>query len=461
MKSKQHQMMGALGLLVSIGATVATPSVRAADSTETAADARLDALEKHWANLQAEMAEMRAALQALQAATAGSQPQAAVAGAAVEQRLNAVEAYAQTLNTQLTEVKTTVDTQEQTLTASSEARSRALALSSYGTFVAGKHAGQNSTLSAESFEIVLSGQPHDRIGFFSELEFERAANIGGPRGGEALLEQAYVDFSIIDALALRAGVVLVPFGNVVTDHYAPLRDTITKPLSSFAIAPSSWSDNGLGVVGDTDLSKQWHLNYEAYLVTGLGADIRAAGLRNARQGFGSDNNGDKAVVAHVGFNYLDNLTLGLAAYRGAYDDAGQLAMAGFGLDFSWTLADLKLTGELMRMDAERAVAADTRYWGGYVRSSYDVSQVLPENLRGKSFPDARLALVYEYDYVDIGNLDPAVEVSRREWRHTLGFKYEPTRSWIFKFNYETSRAANLPVVNGNDHAWLTSIGYVF
>jgi len=229
MKSKQHQMMGALGLLVSIGATVATPSVRAADSTETAADARLDALEKHWANLQAEMAEMRAALQALQAATAGSQPQAAVAGAAVEQRLNAVEAYAQTLNTQLAGVKTTVDTQEQTLTASSEARSRALALSSYGTFVAGKHAGENSTLSAESFEIVLSGQPHDRIGFFSELEFERAANIGGPRGGEALLEQAYVDFSIIDALALRAGVVLV--------HLAMSSPTITPRCATPSPSP--------------------------------------------------------------------------------------------------------------------------------------------------------------------------------------------------------------------------------
>lgn len=461
MKSKHHHWAGALSLFASVTTAVAAPMASAADSNENADDARLDALEKHWADLQAEMAQMRAALQALQAATGTSQPQAAVAGAAVEQRLDAVEAYAQTLNTQLAEVKTSVDTQDQTLTASSEARGRALALSSYGTFVAGKHAGQNSTFSAESFEIVLSGQPHDRIGFFSELEFERAANIGGPRGGEALLEQAYVDFSIIDALALRAGVVLVPFGNVVTDHYAPLRDTITKPLSSFVIAPSSWSDNGLGVVGDTDLSSHWHLNYEAYLVTGIGANISASGLRDARQGFGTDNNGDKAVVAHLGFSHLESLALGIAAYQGAYDDAGKRALTGFGLDFSWTVADLNLTGELLRMDAERATAADAIYWGGYVRSSYDISQILPQNLKGKSFPDARFALVYEYGYVDIGNIDPAVEVSRREWRHTLGFKYEPTRSWIFKFNYETSRAAKLPVLNGDDHAWLTSIGYVF
>lgn len=440
----------------------------AADSARATADSRaveqrLDRLETNWARLESELAELRAALQSLgagQAASAATPGGSAAISDNVDQRLSAVETYAQSLRGELEQVKTTVTAQDQALSANSDAQSRALSLSSYGNFIVSDRSNADTVFDAESFEIVLSGQPHDRIGFFSELEFERAATVGGDRGGEVLLEQAYVDFSLSDQLALRSGVLLMPFGNVAADHYAPLRDTISKSLSSYAIVPSDWTDNGFGLVGDASLSDNWHLNYETYLVSGLAADIDALGLRRARQGFGVDNNADKSFIAHLGLS-RDTLVLGLAGYHGAYDDAGNLALDGLGLDFTWNPTPFKLTGELLRMQADRNAASDAILWGGYVRGNYDVSTWLPGFFAGNSFPDARLSLIYQYDYANIDDVNSTSNASRSEWQHTLGFKYEPLRSWIFKLNYEVSRAGRLPIRNGDGHAILMAIGYVF
>lgn len=462
--------MNRLAMAISAALAISTLSAAPASAADTSAnqatrpavDQRLDRLEQNWTRLESELAELRAALQTLAAAqTAGTAaPGSQTVQAAVEQRLTAIEDHAQSLQGELGELKSTQQSQDEVLTANSEADARALSLSSYGYFIAGDRSNGNSKFDAESFEIVLSAQPHERIGFFSELEFERAATVGGPRGGEILIEQAYVDFSLTDSFALRSGVLLMPFGNVAAEHYAPLRDMINRPLSSFAIAPQDWTDNGFGLVGDVDLSENWHFAYQTYLVSGLGAEISDAGLRSARQPFGADNNSDKSLVGHFGFSYANDLQVGLSGYRGAYDDRGNRSLDGLGLDWSWNPAPFKLTGELISLRAERDQGSDANFWGGYVRGGYDLSWLLPEFFSGESFPDAKLNLFYQYDYVETGSLDASLE-GRREWRHTLGFKYEPLRSWIFKLNYEVSRSGRVPIKDGDSHALQAAIGYVF
>ena len=427
-------------------------------------DKRLQALEENWAKVQLELALMRQEIAAMNGVQ--KTPNTAQTSSNLTRRLDSVEGFVQSIKGELVTVQTSIEQQDAAITASSEAQSHALAISSYGNFIAAKRSGQNSLLDAESFEIVLSGQPHERIGFFSELEFERAAAVGSARGGEVLMEQAYVDLTLTNTLSLRAGVLLMPFGNISADHYAPVRDTISKSLSSYAIAPTDWADNGIGVVGNKSISDQWQLDYTAYVVSGLNDQIRPDGFREARQGFGVDNNNDKALVARVGLNRLDTIALGLAAYRGAYDDAGKQLLTGLAVDFSWVPAPFKLTGELMRMRASRDNLPSVSYWGGYLRTSYDISNVLPESWRSELFSDPHLTLLYQYDYVSLGNFDRisaqsgSAETSR-EWRHTLGFKFEPARSWSLKLNYEKSNFAGLPVLNGNDHAFLLGIGYIF
>lgn len=414
-------------------------------------EARLTALESRWDRMEGEIAALRALLERTPAPAPAAAPEAV---AAIGQTVQA-------LGADLAAVRGEVENQGHALAAASASRQREMAISSYGAVNFGKRSGQDSVIDAESFELVLSGQPHPLVSFFSEIEFERAAAVGSARGGEVLLEQAYVDYAISDNLSLRGGVILVPFGNNEADHYAPLREVIVRPLSSRLIAPSEWTDNGFGLVGHRDLSADWQLDWEAYLVAGLDSGIDAGGLRNARQGFGEDNNNDKALAAHLTLRRNDQLALGLGLYDGDYDDAGQLRLRGLGLDFSWRLDRWRFSGEYLTMRAERSDGDPADLRGGYVRAAYDVQEWLPLNWRNEAFPDARLSLVYEYDHVSVEDLTSLASLVARERKHVFGLRYEPDHSWIVKLNREWSDASNRTLVNGDSDGWIFGIGFVF
>ncbi len=416
---------------------------------------RLDALEARSARMEADLLAIRALLES----EANSPSHLKLKGVNAEQ-LASVANGVDGLRHELVDVQNALAQQNEAAAAEGVARKRSVSISTYGQIVGFKRSDENSVLDAESFELVLSGQPHERISFFSELEFERAAGVGGPRGGEVAVEQAYVDYSLNDVLAVRAGVILVPFSNNDADHYAPLRDVIARPLSSRLIAPSAWSENGFGVVGQNNISEQWQLDWEAYLVAGLGTDQGGFGLRSARQGFGLDNNNNKAVVAHATLRRGDALGLGLGVYNGAYDAAGERNLRGFGLDFIWYPAPWKLSGEYLHMRGERSVDTGTLK-GGFVRVGYDLDTLLPSNWAGKFFPDAKFALVYEYDYVSIADLTSVLGLAQSESKHLLGFRYQPDKSWNLKVNREWSSASGPALVNGSGQTWLIGIGFVF
>ncbi len=443
-----HPILKPRRLVLLLALALAAPA-GAADPASV--EARLSALESRWDRMEGEIAALRALLER-------SPPPAP---AAAPDAVAAIDQTVQALGADLAAVRGEVEDQGHALAAASASRQREIAISSYGAVNLGKRSGQDSVIDAESFELVLSGQPHPQVSFFSELEFERAATVGGPRGGEVLLEQAYVDYAINDSLALRGGVILVPFGNNEADHYAPLREVIARPLSSRLIAPSDWTDNGFGLVGHRELSADWQLDWEAYLIAGLDSGIGPGGLRNARQGFGEDNNNDKAIAAHLTLRRNDQLALGLGLYDGDYDDAGQLRLRGLGLDFSWRLDRWRFSGEYLAMRAERSDGDPADLRGGYVRAAYDVQEWLPLSWRNEAFPDARLSLVYEYDHVSVEDLTSLASLVARERKHVLGLRYEPDHSWILKLNREWSDASNRTLVNGDSEGWIIGIGFVF
>lgn len=431
--------------LALLGAGCLAPST--ALSAEASVEQRLQALEQRWDRMEAQLAELHALLAA----------RPAPADAAVQ----TVRGEVQGLRSELTTLQDEVVRQGHVVEAEAATRSREIAISTYGQINAIGGGSRNSLIDAESFELVFSGQPHDRISFFSELEFERAASVGADRGGEVLVEQAYVDYAWSDALALRAGVILVPFGNNEADHYAPLRDVIARPLSSRLIAPSDWTDNGFGLVGHRALNDDWQLDWEAYVIAGLGGEPGGPGLRSLRQGFGADNNQNKALVTHLALRQGDTLSVGLGLYQGAYDDRGDLDLRGAGVDINWYPAPWKLSGEFLQMRADRIDGSSATLYGGYLRAGYDLDTLLPPGWAGEAFPDPKLALVYEYDYLSAEDLTDVLSLAQRERKHVLGLRWQPDHSWILKLNREWSQANAGRLVNGDDDLWLFGIGFVF
>ncbi len=378
------------------------------------------------------------------------------------QRLANLEAFAVQLNEVLTEVQDKIEENKSEVSRLSTVQQNRPNIGAYGTITAGKSNGQNSIIDGQSFELIISGQPHKRISYFTELEFERAAAVGTSRGGEVLVEQAYTDIQLTSWMNFRGGILLVPFGNIERDHFAPIREVISQPLTSYAIAPAAWSDNGFGINGRFNLSDSWIADYQAYVIAGLDSNISTTGLRQTRQGFGVDNNNSKAFAGKLSLQNTTGFNLGLSYYKGAYNDSGTKDMTGFNIDFDYKKNWFEILGEFTDMDIEQETGKDTHLDGYYIRNLISLNGLLPENFLGADFPHARLSFVTQYDEVTIENFYDSTLPSNYEKRMTFGLRLQPTASVMLNINYEDASATGTDrILRGNDELWIFSLGYVF
>ncbi len=440
---------------------VAAPDVPAPRQTATT-EQRIERLEAGLDQLSRDVQELRALIETLVRA----QPEATAVPEqqqAMQETLAHLEAQGEALRSEQEALATSVQSAEASLSYFSDAEQRRTQVTVYGTLNYIDGQAQNSAFDAEAFELVLSGRPHPRLGFFAEIEFERAATVGGGRGGEVLLEQAYAAYEITPLFNLRAGVLLVPFGNYNLNHYSPARDVITRPLVSHVVAPADWTDNGIGLTGETFLGDLWGFQYQLYTVAGLGDGITAMGSRAGRQSFGEDNNNNKAVVGRFAWNRGNGLELGLSGYSGKYDDAGRLSLDGWAGDIVVRFPRLEIAAEYNYLEGERLVGPPAVLDGYYGRVVLDVTPGAwrRDSSFGRLFPDASLDLVAQFDKAEVeGPLDGSFE-RNEERRTTFGLSFRPSHQWVLKLNWEENEATNRPLQRGDFRGWLASIGFQF
>jgi hypothetical protein len=425
------------------------------------ANTRLSELEQRIRALEAALSALRAQF----GASAGE----ATGLAAIEARLAALEAGTRELAVEAARLRAEAEAEKAAQAELADAVDRAaqaeaekLDLSVYGALDVSAYEGQDAEFDGKAFELVISGRPHKRLGVFAEVEFEQAAGVGGARGGEVVVEQAYANLVFTPAFNVRGGILLVPFGNVNLDHFAPRRDLVNKPLPSRAIAPSDWTDNGLGLYGRIDAGPDWRIGYEAYAVAGLGEPIDARGTRAARLGYGADNNANKALVGRVAVSRLSRLELGVSGYQGRYDAAGEQALAGYAVDALVTFGPLRLSGEYDQMRAEKAQGADVDMNGGFGRATVTLPKGWVPTILGRDIDEPALQLVGQYDWVSLAGPGPqGVVEENRERRVTLGLNYRPARQLVLKFDYEFAKVFGNPVVTGGADGFVGSLGFVF
>ncbi len=432
-----------------------TRSADAAPQGTAARPESLAALQSALERLRTELSVLQGEIQRLtQEASRSREPGLDARLTSLEQRQKAIEAELARL---LGELKLMSEALDQ---ASENDRKRPT-MTVYGTLQASRFEGQKSILDAEAFELVLSGRPHPRLSFFAEIEFERAASVGGPRGGEIVMEQAYASYTFAPALSVRTGVLLVPFGNVNVDHFAPLRDVVRKPLVSYAVAPSDWTDNGVQIAGRRVLGAAWLIDYEAAVIAGLDSRITSVGTRAARQAFGVDNNDNKALVGRLAVKRGSGFETGVSGYTGKYDDANMLNLDGWAVDLRAELGPLRLTGEYDHFAAAGGSRPTGHLRGYYARASYDIRGAWLRAI-AKDFDDPRLTLVVQYDWTRIEGLSATSSAeSNRETGLTVGLAYRPSRQWVAKVNREVNKATNRARHRGTVDGWLASVGFVF
>jgi hypothetical protein len=120
----------------------------------------------------------------------------------------------------------------------------------------------------------------DDIEVYTELEWENALACRDCEGAVEV-EQAFVQWKLLgDALALRAGLVLVPMGIINQWHEPPVFNGVERPSTEQAIIPTTWREIGVGITGT--LAELYH--YELYLTTTLDpTELGPDGLIGARR----------------------------------------------------------------------------------------------------------------------------------------------------------------------------------
>lgn len=206
----------------------------------------------------------------------------------------------------------------------------------------------------------------------------------------------YLDYIWSDAVVLRAGNFLVPFG--VYNEYLYSK-CVAKLATAPRCVPTGWTESGIQLRGVIDTGLASDLNYAAYVANGGGQD-------------GVDNNSDKTMGCRLGVSTDVGVTIGLSVVKDTYDVDGALESAAFGVDACYIYDTFELRGEYTSQ-SDDAVDADVT--GYYVQGAY-------------GFLD-RYEVVARFDTTDVLGSD-AVD------RVTVGGNYAITDDLTFRLSYE-------------------------
>ena len=336
----------------------------------------------------------------------------------------------------------------------------------YADLEYGDFENTDASFTQHRWVINIGAFPHERLRFNSELEIE----YGGPNvpnaDGEVKVEQAYMDYLISDAINLRAGALLVPFGRYNLTHDSDLQNLTDRPIMAKDVVPTTWTEAGAGVFGRFSpvlgSYEDMNLNYELYVVNGLDSGFSDTGLGGGRPGLKTDNNDDKSVVGRLAISPWLNQEVGVSGYRGEYDASGH-DIAGVGVDSLLTWGPLEWINEYAYFDVEEGSTDVANFFqGAYSQLNYDFwLKFLDHSFLGRDFKNPKLTLVGRYDWGLISDDSDASLGNNEEKRWTLGLNYRPVDNFVFKFEYQWNQTTGETLERGDNNGFLTSMAIGF
>jgi hypothetical protein len=298
---------------------------------------------------------------------------------------------------------------------------------------------------------------NERFVFNSEIEFEHG-------GEEVGVEFAYLDYRVRDHLSLRGGMLLVPLGLVNEFHEPNVFIGARRPQTEQQLIPSTWHENGFGVVGSSGI-----VSYRAYVVDGFDANgFSASGLRGGRQEGIEAKASDWGVAGRLDVNPVPGVLVGTGLYRG---NSGQ---DQFGTsDIGTTIVELHGQAQIRGVDVRglfaRADVADAAalnaalslagaqsvgktLQGGYAQVGY--------NVLSQGAGRVSVTPYYRFEQLDTQKDVPAgfLRDAANDVRyHTIGVEVKPIANIVLKADYQKSS----PTAAAGRHQFNVSLGYAF
>jgi hypothetical protein len=301
---------------------------------------------------------------------------------------------------------------------------------------------------------------NDKFIFNSEIEVEHANEIS--------VEFAYIDYLVGDHLTLRAGMVLLPLGLTNEFHEPTVSAGARRPETEQRILPTTWRENGAGVIGTAGI-----LNFRAYVTNGLrGTGFSVAGLRGGRQ------KGSRALASNLAFSGRLDITpapgivAGIGLYNGGSGQA-QVVLDGTHLDVGTTVIDVHGQLQLRGLDLRGLLARATIKEAGRVSRALGLSIGSPiaeamqggyiyagYNLLSQFNAPLSLTPYVRYERVDTQHRVPAGftrDLSRDGVFTTVGVEVKPIPDVALKVDYQL--VAN--EANTGRNQFNVNLGYAF
>ncbi len=285
---------------------------------------------------------------------------------------------------------------------------------------------------------------NDKFLFNSEVELEHA--------NEIWAEFAYVDYIAHPALTIRGGLLLVPMGLTNEFHEPNAFLGARRSETESRIIPSTWRENGFGVVGNAG-----KFSYRAYVINGMNAaGFSNDGLRGGRQRGSRARMSDPAFVGRLDATPVPGALVGGSFYFGG-SDQDQFTLGGRPLDVKTTVGEvhaqiqmrgvdfrglLARTGldDVAELNAVRnltgANAIAERMDGGYLQIGY--------NILSQSRYEAALTPFYRFEKFNTQKRPAAGFVANaamdRKY-NTAGLQFLPIQNVAVKADYQWIRNA--------------------
>lgn len=193
----------------------------------------------------------------------------------------------------------------------------------------------------------------------------------GAGPGEVELEQAYIEFTLNDAMRIKAGQFLIPVGFLNETHEPDTFHGVERNPVESAILPTTWWETGVMLSGELGES----MGYDLAFHTGL--NNTGGNVRSGRQKSAKANGNEWAATVRVKYRPIESLELAATAQQQA--DMAQRTTAEpqeatlVNAQASWQpLQKLNVRGLYGQWEIENLANGREEQSGWYVETSYRV-----------------------------------------------------------------------------------------
>jgi len=324
--------------------------------------------------------------------------------------------------------------------------SNGVTVGGYGQIDYNQKEGDNGVLDVHRMVLLMGYKFSDKVQFITEIEFEHVK--------EVFVEQAFLNYSIVDNVNLRGGLMLVPMGIVNEFHEPTTFNGVERPSMDKSIVPTTWREIGIGLSGRLN---NVSIKYQAYIFNGFasvnGAKVLGGsnGLRNGRQKGATSTVNTPNYSAKLEYYGINGLRLGLSGYFGRTQpqddvddiDGADVGISMIGLDARYNYKRLTARGQFITAsisDTEaynnlNSASLGSKLQGWYVEGAFNL---LPQNKKQQLFVFTRYEDYDTHASVD-GSLTKNLSYDRDEL--TFGLSYHIAPGAVVKADYQIKNNA--------------------